>query len=159
MSNPEEHVADAHKLTADAKVKLFHFILTNGSHLYLKANNDATWQGHTWEGVGIKLGENSNSSGDDVSRPQLVIANPAGAFSYFIVSKAIDRATVLVLEVLKQHLENDQAVYKQKTWMVSRTVLVNRSSVTLELRNQLDGPNLIVPARSYMPPEFPTVSI
>lgn len=159
MSVPTEQIADAHKLTADAKVKLFHIILTSGAHLYLKANDDAVWQGHTWEGIGIKIGESSNSSGEDVSRPQLVVSNQAGAFSYFVVSKALDRATVLVLEVLRRHLDNNQPIYSQKTWTVSRIVSLNTSLITLELRNQLDGPNLIVPARCYLPPEFPTVSI
>jgi phage-related protein len=157
---PDEQIADASKLTADGIVELFHIILQDGSHLYLKADDTVTWQGHTWEGIGIKMGGISNSSdAGEVSRPQLVVANPAGAFSSFVVTKKLDRAEVMRLRVLRTHILANQNIFSQQSWKVMRVLSLNRQTIAVELRGQMDGPNFMTPARMYMPPEFPTVTL
>lgn len=155
----ETQVVDAHKLHADAVVFLYHIILRDGSHLRLKPDNDVVWQGYTWEGVGIKMGGVSNSAdAGEKSRPNLVITNPAGVFSSFVVNKKLDRAEVIRLRVLKAHLDANLPIFTQQSWRVMKPTGVNEQVITLELRSQLDGPHFITPARMFIAPEFPTVT-
>ena len=160
MSLPQEQIEDVHKLKADSLVELFHIILSDGSHLYLKANNTVTWQGITWEGIGMKMGGVANSSdASEAARPNLVIVNPMGVFSSFVAARKIDRAEVMRLRVLGQHITENRNLYSQQSWRVMRITSLTEQAITMELRGQLDGPNFVCPARCYLPPEFPTVTI
>lgn len=157
---PQSHIDDANSLTADGIVSLYHIILRDGSNLYLKSDNDATWQGNVYEGVGIKMGEVSNSSdATEASRPQLIIANPLGVFSSFAASGNIDRAEVRRYRLLRQHLIDNRNIYTRQSWKVMRIVSMGKRTLTVELRNQLDGPNFVTPARMFLAPEFPSVTI
>lgn len=159
ITTPVEHVTDSQQLVADAYVDLFHIITTDGSHIYLKANNDATWQGDTYEGIGIRLTGVGQSADEEASRPQLQVANPMGIFSAFVVQKRLDNATVIRYRVLKTHLDSNANIFRQQSWRVTRVVNMDDTSLTVEMRGQLDGPNFVAPARMYMPPNFPTVSL
>lgn len=160
MTAPTTHIQDAHKLEADALVELFHVILTDGSHIYLKANNTVTWQGKTWEGCGIKMGGVSNSSDHQEStRPNLVIANPMGVFSSFVAARKLDRATIMRIRVLKTHLDSNTNIYNQQSWKVMKVAALDENIITVELRNQLDGPHFLTPARMFISPDFPMVTL
>lgn len=157
---PHEQIDDVHKLTADAIVELFHIILNDGSNIYVKANDTVEWQGKSWEGIGIKMGTVTNSSdASESSRPQLAVANPLGVFSSFVAAGKLDRAEILRYRVLRNHILTNRNIFSRQTWKVMRIVSLNKQMITLELRNQLDGPNFVTPARMYLAPEFPTVTL
>lgn len=158
-SAPISHQQDALKLTADAYVELFEFTFRPSGKMYLKKNNDAIWQGRTWEGIGIQLSGVGQSAGEEISRPRLAVVNPNGIFSAHIVAGRVDRATMNRYRVLKTHFDNDTNIYRRQTWMISRVISMNSKLVQMELRELSDGPNTILPARVFAPPEFPVVSI
>lgn len=159
MTVPAQHLADAHKLTADAYVDLFHIILNTGAHIYLKDKDEVTWQGITWEAIPCQLKGVGQHVSEEVSRPTFMVANPENAFTAYVHSGALNRALVMRLRVLRQHLLTNQNIYRQQTWSVTRIASVDKNGIVMELRDQLDGPNAIIPARMFIPPEFPTVSL
>lgn len=159
-SLPTEQVEDVHKLSADAIVELYHIALQSGANLYLKPNDSVTWQGKNWEGVSIQIGSVSNSAdASEASRPQLVVGNPAGVFSSFVATGALNRAEIIRYKVLRQHLLENRNIFSRQTWKVMKVGPVTKQSIVMELRSQLDGPNFVTPARMYIPPEFPTVTL
>ncbi|MDR3436439.1 hypothetical protein [Telmatospirillum sp.] len=157
---PQEHVDDSLKLNADAIVELYHIILSDKTNLYLTAGATTTWQGNTYESLAIQMsGEFNSSDSTSVSRPQLVIANPLGIFSSFVVNGYVNKAQVLKYTVLGVNITENNNIYVRQTWVCWRIVLMNKTNLTLEVRGQLDGPNFQTPARSFLPPEFPAVSL
>ena len=156
---PASHAQDALKLTADAYVDLFEITLRPSGKLYLKSNNDIEWQGKTWEGIALQLTGVFQNSGEESSRPRLNIVNPAGIFSAFIANNAIDRATINRYRVLKAHIDANTNIYRRQTWTVGRVASLNSKMIGLELRELSDGPNVLLPARVFAPPDFPVVSL
>ena len=57
--------------------------------------------------------------------------------------------------VLYDDVINNRPVYQKKTWIIWFIKTVNKQLIQVELRNPMDGVNFNVPARRYMPPEFP----
>jgi len=159
MSYPTTHLEDAQKLTADGIVELFEITLGDGSVLRLKLNDDVTWQGNSYEGIHIKISGTSRSSDDEKIRPKLTIANPDGVFSFYVGQGHLDAATIVRYRVLRTHIDTDQNIFRKETWKVRRPVVVNKTVIVLELRNQLDGQFFLVPYRMYIPPEFKQVSL
>jgi lambda family phage minor tail protein L len=160
MNNlPQEHIEENLELEGDAYVDLYQIVLQNGTRLYLKADDEATWQGNNYEGTGIIMTAPTQKTGGEVSRPTLSLANPEGIFTPIIADGDLDRATVLKYKVLRKHIDTDQAIYQSQTWIIWRTVALTNQTVQFELRNQLDGQNFTVPARVFIPPNFPWVSL
>lgn len=161
MSNPlpNEQQVDALKLDADAYVELFEVTLRPSGKIYLKANNTATWQGKTWEGIAIKMTGVGQSADEKVNRPKLQVVNPHGVFKSMVQQRRLDRATVSRYRVLKPHFLADVNLFRRQTWFISRVAAMDSQIIGLELRDTTDGPNFILPARRYEPPEFPVVSV
>lgn len=160
MSNlPIEHQKDAQKLEADGYVELFEITLRPSGMLYLKQNNDVTWQGRNWEGTAIKMSGVTQSADEKASRPRLQVVNPAGIFSPLVYQGKLNRATVSRYRVLREHLLADLNIYRRQTWMVTRPASLTGQYIVLELRETTDGPNFTVPARYYAPPDFPVVNL
>lgn len=157
---PEEHLIDSKKLEADGYVELFEIELpSNQGKIYLKSDNDVTWQGNTYEGIAIKLDGVSKSSSEETSRPKLSIWNPSGVFSYLVDKGSLDNATIYRIRVLRQHLEEDMPIFRKQQWRVSRISSITRRNIAMELRDQLDGQFFQVPGRMFIPPDFPQVSL
>jgi phage-related protein len=162
MSNipPIEHVEDAFKLESDGKIHLFEIWLRSGGRIYLKNNNTVTWQGHSYENIAIALTGVGSYSDDKQSRPTLNIVNPKGIFAPLIRDGEANRAQVHRIMVLKQHLLADLPIFQRQTWQITRVVaLIKDKAMSFELRQLTDGPNFTAPARMYLPPEFPLVSL
>jgi len=159
-SNPEEHIVDSKKLDADAYVDLFQITLNDKStSVYLKDNNDVTWQGNLYEGTGIKIEGVATYSDDQTSRPTLSLYNPAGVYSSLVDKGLLDNATIVRTRVLKQHIDNDQPISRSQQWRVSRVASLRSNFISLELRDMLDGQFFLTPGRMFIPPEFPQVSL
>jgi lambda family phage minor tail protein L len=154
------HAEDSVKLEADGIIDLYRIDLTSGGGtLFLKANDTVTWQGHTWEGIAIQLSGYANSSDEEMSRPQLTVANPEGVLSQYVLNGHMEKALVKRIRVLRQNLLANLNIFDQQSWYVIRVSSVNRVMIAFELRNPIDGPNFLCPARMFLPPEFPAVSL
>lgn len=158
---PIEHMTDAQKLdNADAYVELFQIILSDKqTKIYMKLNHDVDWQGNTYEGTGIKLDGVGKYADDQVARPKLTLFNPEGVYSYLIDQGLLDGATIVRYRVLLDDVENDRPIYRRQQWKVSRVASVKIGYIGLELRDMMDGQNFTTPARMFIPPDFPTVSL
>ena len=157
---PPEQVEDAQLLDADGYIDLFMITLSDKvSTMYLKADNEVTWQGNTYEGTGIKLSNVGEYSDEESARPKLNLANPDGVFTFPISQGHLEGGTITRIRVLKHHLLNDINISTRRSWKVARVASVTRNAVGLELRGVLDGPYSQIPRRMYIPPEFPFVNL
>ena len=156
---PDSHRQNNEKLVADGYVELFEIKLRNGSYIYLKENNTVQWQGKSWTGVPLAFEGYSSAANDKLSRPVLSVVNPDGVFSTFVRDGHILRATVTRYSVLYDDIVNNRNIYHKKVWIAWNIPQMSRDMIQLELRNPMDGVNFDVPARMYIPPEFPSVSL
>lgn len=159
MSLPATHLVENQKLTADAYVDLFLIQMKSGGKAYLSPNGDVTWQGNDYEGIAIQVGGVGDSTDEEVNRPELQLANPKGLFSTLIRDGELDRATLIRYRLLRSHLEADVAIYQSRTWTIWKPKSVVHRVAIFELRTPSDGYNFITPARMFIPPEFPMVSL
>lgn len=159
---PDTHVADAFSLSPDALVDLFVIQLNqNGGNTMLcfTAKQQVTWQGMTFESIPVTLmGEGVNTNGEWI-RPKFSVANPDGVFSTFVAQGKLDGAVITRYRVNKADLDANVARYSMNVWRQSKTLNMNKQTVTFELRTPLDGPQFFLPARAFYPPEYPHVSL
>lgn len=156
---PQSHRENNEKLVSDGYVHLFEIKLRNGEYLYFKENNTVKWQGRTWTGIPMAFEGYSSASGESLSRPTLSIANPEGSFSTFIRDGILLRSVITRYSVLYQDILNNRNIYQKKVWVAWNVPQLTRDMLQLELRNPMDGVNFDVPARMYLPPEFPSVTL
>lgn len=155
---PEEHKKENLNLIGEPYVDLFEIELKNGTHIYLKNNEDVTWSGHTWEGYPIIFSGYEITS-DQLSRPSMKLINPEGVFSSIFVSGDIDKSTIYRYRVLRKHIDEDKPIYQRMVWILWNIKTITKDYVEFELRNPMDGNNFNIPARQYIPPEFPLVTL
>lgn len=156
---PQQHLEDAEKLTGDGYVTLFQIVLKSGGTLYLSPKNTVEWQGNTYESWPIHLTGVSASTDGEESRPKLVLGNPSAVLSPLVRQGEFNRATVTRIRLLRQHLEANAPIARYQTWRVNHVPSLNKGQINMELRTQLDGQFFLVPARMFIPPEFPEVSL
>lgn len=157
---PAEHMEDALKLEADAKVDLFEIILPDGMNkVFLKQGKTVTWQGNTYEGTGIKIEGVAKYADDTLARPKVTIFNPNGVYNYLVDQGVLDSSLLARYRILKEHLTDDLPIYERQQWKVSRIASVRTPFISLELRDMMDGQNFQSPGRMFIPPDFPTVSL
>ena len=174
-SIPDSHLEDAQKLIADGIVQLYEIKLANNTYLHLKSDNSVQWNGETWSGLPILFEGYSTAQSDSYSRPTLSIANPdtinendgstrSTLSSLVLPTKdypygLLNRAVVNRYLVLYDDIVNDRPIYQKKTWIIWFIKTINKDLIQVELRNPMDGVNFDVPARMYIPPEFPFVTL
>lgn len=155
---PDEHKEENLKLSAEAYVDLFHIQLKTGGNFYIKSGDPVDWMENHWESLPIALtGYEINSDGK-VARPKLQVVNPEGVFSRIILDGDIEKARIYRYRVLRTDLDNNRPIYQRLMWLIWMCTSVTKNYVEFELRNPMDGNNFYIPARQYMPPEFPTVT-
>lgn len=159
MSLPAEQIVDAHKLTNDGVVFLYKIQPVTGGVVYVKADDQVTWQGNTYEGTAIQLSETSRNSDGELSRPTLTIANPLAVYSALVAAGTLDNAVITEKRVLRAHILSNSNIFSVRTWRVRRCPELNKIRVVLELRDSLDGQQFLLPGRMFIPPEFPSVSL
>ena len=155
---PDTHKIENLKLEADAYVDLFQIDLYNKTTLRLKAGDDIEWAGYLWEGYTIELSGHELDS-EKLSRPTLRVVNPEGIFSSLFISGDIEKATLYRYRVLRQDLDNDREIYQRLKWIIWNVKSITKNYVELELRNPMDGNNFNVPARLFIQPDFPSVTL
>lgn len=159
MALPESHRQNNEKLVADGYVELFEIVLRNGETIRLKENNTVQWLGKTWTGVPLSFEGYSSAAGDKLSRPVMTLVNPDGVFSTFVRDGHILKAAITRYSVLYDDVLNNRNVFHKKVWIAWNIPQLTRDMIQLELRNPMDGVNFDVPARMYIPPEFPSVTL
>lgn len=155
---PDTHKIENLKLEADAYVDLFQIDLYNKTTLRLKAGDDIEWAGYLWEGYPIELSGHELDS-EKLSRPTLRVINPEGIFSSLFISGDIEKATLYRYRVLRQDLDNNREIYQRLKWIIWNVKSITKNYVELELRNPMDGNNFNVPARLFIQPDFPSVTL
>ena len=156
---PEKHREENLKLTADAYVDLFHIQLRDGSNLYLKTGDPIRWSGNDWEAIPLSFSGYEIKADGQASRPTLQVANPNGVWSRFVLDGSLEKAYLYRYRVLRRDLDADRPVYQLMMWIIWNCTSITKDYMTFECRNPTDGNNFYVPARQYMPPEFPVVDI
>jgi lambda family phage minor tail protein L len=161
MTMPTEQVVESYKLNPDALINLWEIRLRNNAGtIRLKDFETLTWQGFTWESCPIQLSGDERRSDGEESRPRLVVVNPFGRFTRFVLAGVLEYSLVIRKQVLYQHLISNANVYNQRMWKVGRVAqFVSGTSITLELRAMSDAPNFQIPGRQFMPPDFPLVTL
>lgn len=161
MTAPLSHLQDSLKLTGDGRVHLFELRLPQYSTVFrFKNNNTVTWQGHTYEGLPCQLQGDGQHADEQEARPTLRVMNPLGLFNDAVLSGKLYRAILTRRAVLLQHLNSNVNIFQQRMWYVERPKeMVSGQFVSLDLRSMTEGPNFSVPARQFLPPEFPLVTV
>lgn len=165
---PVEHIQDALRLDGDAYRNFFEIQLYPSGKLYLTPEAKTTWQNNIYENWGVQLSGLAKSSDDKTVRPKFSLANFTydtdgkpirGVFSALHAQGFIEGATVVWRRVLKSHAEANVNIKEEKRWRVARLASETPNIIVLELRNSLDGPRFTIPARKFLPPEFPQVKL
>jgi len=165
---PIEQIRDTQQLQAEAYVHLYEIQLYPTGSMFLNPHYEINWQGNTYNFWGMKLTGLATSSDDKTSRPQLSLANFTygidgqpikGVFSALSAQDKIEGATVIRRSILKPHADENINKFTELRWKVAKIVTNTPDVVTLELRNTLDGPRFTMPARKYLPPDFPQVTL
>ena len=158
---PQEHVVDSQKLSgADGYVELLEIELAAaGGTFRIKDNGEGLWRGDKYEYYPFSLSGVSYSSDEEESRPQLRLVNPDHLFTASLEHGHLDKAIITRYRLLRSNFENDKDIKEQRRWYVRRIVEAASTHLILELSNLIDGPNYIIPARMFIPPEFAVVSL
>ena len=158
---PTQHVEDAQKLTgADGLVELLKIELSkSGGTFRIKDNGEGTWLGDTYEYYPFSIGGVEYNSSDEESRPTLRLANPEHLFTRSIDEGYLEKATITRYRLLKDNFDNNRDIKEQRRWYIRRITEVSTTYILVELSNLADGPNYIIPARMYIPPEYLAVSL
>lgn len=165
---PVEHISDAQSLDGQPYRNFYEIQLYPSGSLYLTPEATTLWQGKTYENWGVDLTGLAQSSDDKAVRPKFSLANFTydesgepirGVFSALHAQGAIEGATIIWRKVLVQHVETNSNIKQEKRWRVARLASETPNVIVLELRNTLDGPRFTIPARKFLPPEFPQVKL
>lgn len=157
---PKEHFEDALLLDADAYIDLFHIVLSDTlTQIHVKMNDSVSWQGNDYEGTGCKIENVASYADDQTARPQFTLFNPEGIYSYLVDQGLLEGGKIIRYRVLKDHIDNDLPIYRRQQWRISRVASLRKGLIVLELRDMLDGQVFMTPARMFIPPDFPTVSL
>lgn len=127
--------------------------------MYLTPHDRIEWLDHIWEFMPCKIAENAQNSTGESSRPKFSIVNPEGIFSTWIETGLSDGALVTRYRILLSDLEAGVNAYTKNIWVMSKVASLTKDMAVFELRSTMDGANFQLPARSFYPPDFPTVSL
>lgn len=163
---PNEHRRENLKLNAEPYVDLFHIQLQGdpGGDLFLKNGDPIQWSltgsdddKINWESYPLSFSGYEMKADGQLSRPTLQVLNPGGVFSGYVLDGSMDKAMLFRYRVLRSDLEANRAVFQMNQWIIWQCTSITKNYMIFECRNNMDGNNFYVPARQYMPPEFPTV--
>lgn len=154
-----ERIADAHLMEADGIVYLYKITLVSGPVIRVKADDTVSWNNNSWEGTAVQLDQRGVNSDGQKVRPKLTIANPVAAYSAQVAQHLLDNALVNEIQVLRSDIIAHNIIFTEQTWRIRKIISLTRVSLAVELRDIGDGQRYILPARSYTPPTFPSVSL
>ena len=156
---PESHLSANEKLEGEAYFDLFEVHFNPSGVFYFHRNSEVTWQGNTYQGWAVTLNEVARYASEERARPTLAVMNIDGALSPFVADGSFNRAVLKRKRVLKQHILSDEDVKQETIWMMWMPKTLNKNVMEFELRTFSDGQNFTLPARKFMPPEWPYISL
>lgn len=163
MSAPVEHIQEGVKLTADALVDLYEITLVGAPSptvICITNGEECVWQGKLYEAHPCKITSISRSTDSERPRPTFSVFNPFGLINAYAFQGYFDGARVIRRRVLRQHIVSNTALSDNQFWYISKVKeLLAGQSASFELRMLSDGPEHQIPARMYVPPAFPFVTI
>jgi len=168
MSVPASHVDEGLKLTAEGEVVFYEISLRNvpnGGTAVIRfrdgpMGSTTTWNNKTWDHLACQMSGQSRSSEEEKNRPTLRLMNPVGIFNDAAFNGRFDSAVLQKFTVLRSHLERGLVISNPEIWFIGRVKdLISGQSISFELRALSDVPEQIIPARMYIPPEFPFVTL
>jgi phage-related protein len=158
---PAEHIQDAHKLEADAEIDLFELTPNDGTGtIYFKGDNNADWQGHTYEGLPIAMTGFKKSTDGSSLLPKLTIGDGTVDLSPFkplVYDGYLEGGTVKHIVILLDNLLNNRLIRHERSYRVKRVPQYNRLKIELQLATASDSLGFTLPYRAYFPPAFPAV--
>src|SRR5690349_15490595 len=111
-------------MSADAPINLFQLTPNDGSGtIYFKADNEAAWQGNTYEGLPLTMTGFKKSSDGSALQPKLTIGDGSVDLSPFkplVYDGYLDQGLVLHIEILLDHLLSDQNIRRERLYRVKR---------------------------------------
>lgn len=168
MAVPTSHVSEALKLTADSRVVLYEIALKNipnGGQAVVRfrdgpMGSTTQWNGDTYDHLACQFSGFQRSSEDEKNRPTLRLLNPVGLFNAPAFNGQFDGSILTRYHVLRTHLERNIAIADNEVWFIGRVKeLITGQSISFELRALSDGPDQLIPARMFIPPDFPLVTL
>lgn len=163
VDSRQDHIRESQSLQMDGYVHLLHLrAFPRGSaevNVYLSVDIERVWKGVTFEAVPWHIPDTSQSSDGELSRPVLTIFNAEGLFTRYALGKYLDNAEVTRYSILSQHFDAGVDSYIRGVWRVSSILSATKQLIAAQLRGPLDGPTVRMPARRFISPEFPQVSL
>lgn len=168
MTNPITHVKDSYELEGKAFVHLYTLQMFGGGYMFMSDSGTVSWQGITWESWPLKFSGVGKSGNEETHRPVLQVANFTfdvdgepikGVFSALNAANKLEGASLIRKRIHKDDIEEDNNIFTQTTWRVSRVTAITPDVIGMEMRNSLDVPRFTIPARQFIPPDFPQVSL
>lgn len=168
MAVPAPHIDEALKLTADGEVVFYEIALKNVPNNGVAVirfrdgpmGTTTQWNGKTWDHLACQFSGMSRSAEDEKARPTLRLMNPLGLFNDAAFNSRFDGSALQVFRVLRSHVEQSLAISNNEIWFIGRVKeLIAGQSISFELRALSDGPEQLIPARMFIPPDFPFVTL
>ena len=153
------HQEQARTLNPEPYVDLYEVRVNPSAVVRLTNHPNVSWAGSEWENWAVELDGLGAKTTGEVNRPQLRMANLGGLFSPIVAGGLVYQGSVTRYRVLIQDLHDGRVSYLRNFWEVSRVASLSKDAIVLELRAPMDRQDYSLPARQFIAPEFPYVTL
>lgn len=153
------HQEQARTLNPEPYVDLYEVRVNPSAVVRLTNHPNVSWAGSEWENWAVELDGLGAKTTGEVNRPQLRLANLGGLFSPIVAGGLVYQGSVTRYRVLIQDLHDGRVSYLRNFWEVSRVASLSKDAIVLELRAPMDRQDYSLPARQFIAPEFPYVTL
>ncbi len=161
---PADHRADSLELNPEEFIELFDITLESGTRIRAHSGREYTWSPEdvnnpwTFESAYIKIDGVKRNSGEQRIRPTLTLGNPLDLFHVPVAQGHLEGAIVVRYRVQSSNLTANPPVFEKATWYISQITGL-AEVITAQLRSLSDRQESQIPARQFLKPEFPSVTI
>ena len=153
------HQEQARTLNPEPYVDLYEVRVNPSAVVRLTDHPNVSWAGSEWENWAVELNGLGAKTTGEVNRPQRRLANLGGLFSPIVAGGLVYQGSVTRYRVLIQDLHDGRVSYLRNFWEVSRVASLSKDAIVLELRAPMDRQDYSLPARQFIAPEFPYVTL
>jgi len=158
MTTPISHKQESLKLNPEQFLELFEITLKNNTKILAHSGREITWDGKVFESAYIQVSGVSRNSGEQRIRPTLTIGNPQDIFHVPVSNGVLDGAIVKRYKVRPSQLQADPPVSETNTWYIAQITGLGEV-IAAQLRSNSDRQESQIPARQFLKPEFPSVTV
>lgn len=148
-----------YSLEPNTKLELFKITLSSGGRLYFSKREQLTWLGNEYSSIPCHLTQVAQNTDGSRNRPRFSFANPAGIFTTYIVGDLLEGGSLEREQVMWSDVQANNDVAIREKYRITKILSVNKEMCAIELKNALDGHTFQLPARAFIPPEFPHVRL